>query len=111
MLLATAEQRRGLANRLARAYPGRRDPTRILHCLADMFRPSRFTAATRTPTISIICAPIRHLSCLTGGCQIPGGPDPYFQPTLPRLTDATTCSPPSNRLKISARQSLCISGD
>src|SRR5277367_4778671 len=38
MLLAMAERRLGVADRLARSFPDRRDPTRILHTRADMIR-------------------------------------------------------------------------
>ena len=38
MLLAMAERRLGIADRLARLVPDRRDPTRITHTLADMIR-------------------------------------------------------------------------
>ena len=38
MLLAMAERRLGIANRLARIFPDRRDPTRITHSFADMIR-------------------------------------------------------------------------
>ena len=38
MLLAMAERRLGVADRLARCFPDRRDPTRILHTRADMIR-------------------------------------------------------------------------
>ena len=38
MLLAMAERRLGLADRLARVFPDRREPTRVVHSLVDMFR-------------------------------------------------------------------------
>ena len=38
MLLAMAERRLGVADRLARCFPDRRNPTRILHTRADMIR-------------------------------------------------------------------------
>ena len=38
MLLAMAERRLGLADKLARVFPDRRDPTRVVHSLVDMFR-------------------------------------------------------------------------
>jgi hypothetical protein len=41
MLLAMAERRQGIADRLARSFPNRRDPSRITHTLADMIRTSR----------------------------------------------------------------------
>ncbi len=42
MLLAMAERRLGLANNLARVFPDRRDPTRVVHSLVDMFRARMF---------------------------------------------------------------------
>src|ERR1700721_1802328 len=38
MLLAMAERRLGVADRLARCFPDRRDPMRILHTRSDMIR-------------------------------------------------------------------------
>lgn len=38
MLLAMAERRLGVAERLARCFPDRRDSARITHTLADMIR-------------------------------------------------------------------------
>ena len=38
MLLSLAERRLGVAERLARCIPDRRDPTRIAHAIADMIR-------------------------------------------------------------------------
>ena len=38
MLLSLAERRLGVAERLARCVPDRRDPTRIAHTIADMIR-------------------------------------------------------------------------
>jgi hypothetical protein len=35
MLLAMAERRLGLADNLARVFPDRRDPTRVVHSLVD----------------------------------------------------------------------------
>src|SRR6266478_5533777 len=42
MLLAMAERRLGLADNLARVFPDRRDPTRVVHSLVDMFRAPMF---------------------------------------------------------------------
>ena len=42
MLLAMAERRLGLADKLALVFPDRRDPTRVLHSLVDMFRSRMF---------------------------------------------------------------------
>ena len=41
MLLSLAERRLGIAERLARLVPDRRDPTRITHSIADMIRARR----------------------------------------------------------------------
>ena len=38
MLLSMAERRLGVAQRLARCIPDRRDPSRIAHTIADMIR-------------------------------------------------------------------------
>jgi hypothetical protein len=66
MLLAMAERRLGLAAKLARVFPDRRDPTRIVHSLADMFRARMFA----------IC------------CGYDTGRDLCSQPTLSRLENA-----------------------
>ena len=42
MLLSMAERRLGVAQRLARYIPDRRDPSRIAHTIADMIRASVF---------------------------------------------------------------------
>src|SRR3954464_2788731 len=42
MLLAMAERRLGLAYSGARVFPDRRDPTRVVHGLVDMFRARMF---------------------------------------------------------------------
>jgi hypothetical protein len=39
---AMAERRLGLADNLARVFPDRRDPTRVVHSLGDMFRARMF---------------------------------------------------------------------
>jgi hypothetical protein len=43
MLLSMAERRIGVAERLARCFPDRRDPARITRTLADMIRARIFT--------------------------------------------------------------------
>ncbi|MBB4201212.1 hypothetical protein GGD83_005050, partial [Rhodoblastus sphagnicola] len=45
MLLSMAERRLDIAERLARCFPDARDPTRIIHTLADMIRARVFTIA------------------------------------------------------------------
>jgi len=47
MLLAMAERRLGLADKLARVFPDRRDPTRVVHSLVDMFRARMFANLLR----------------------------------------------------------------
>ena len=42
ILLAMAERRLGLADNLARVFPDRRDPTRVVYSLVDMFRARMF---------------------------------------------------------------------
>src|SRR5258707_12520762 len=42
MILAMAERRLGLADNSARMFPDRRDPTRVVHSLVDMFRARMF---------------------------------------------------------------------
>ena len=46
MLLAMAERRLGVADRLARRFPDHRDPSRILHTRADMIRARIHAIAT-----------------------------------------------------------------
>lgn len=45
MLLAMAERRLGIAQRLARCFPDDRDPARVTHSLADMIRARTFAIA------------------------------------------------------------------
>src|SRR3954466_13527350 len=71
MLLAMAERRLGLADNLARVFPDRRDPSESCTALSrcSALACSRSAAATRTPTTSIICGPIRHSSWPAAGCR------------------------------------------
>ena len=71
MLLAMADRRLGIAERLARCFPDRRDPLRITHTLADMVRARILAIACdmKMPTISTLCALIPLSSSLAGGCQ------------------------------------------
>jgi len=46
MLLAMAERRLGLADNLARVFPDRRDRTRVVHSLVDMFRATSITCGS-----------------------------------------------------------------
>ena len=72
MLLAMAERRLGLADNLARVFPDRRDPTRVVHSLVDMFRARMFAICCGyEETTSIICGPIQHSSWPADGCRTP----------------------------------------
>ena len=51
LLLAMADRRLGIADRLARRFPDRRDPTRVTHTLADMIR-ARILAIARGPVFA-----------------------------------------------------------
>src|SRR5271170_4709740 len=89
MLLAMAERRLGVADRLARCFPDRRDPARILHTRADMIRARIHAIACgyedaddldflRTdPTFKLPCGRLPE----TGG-------DLCSQPTLSRMENA-----------------------
>jgi hypothetical protein len=52
MLLAMAERRLCLADNLARVFPDRRDPTRVVHSLVDMFR-ARMSAMPTSMFVNI----------------------------------------------------------
>jgi hypothetical protein len=69
MLLAQADRRLGIADRLARVIPDGRDQDRVTHLLPDILRAriSPSPAAMKTPTTSTGCAPIRPSSWLAGG--------------------------------------------
>jgi hypothetical protein len=62
-----------LADKLARVFPDRRDPTRVLHSLVDMFRSRMFAICCgyETPTTLIICGPIPHSSWPADGYRTP----------------------------------------
>jgi len=89
MLLAMAERRLGLADRLAAAFPDRRDPSRITHTLADMIRARAFAIACgyedaddldclrRDPAFKLACGRLPD-----------SGADLCSQPTLSRLENA-----------------------
>ena len=74
MLLALAERRMGIADRLAAEITDRRDPRRVVHALSDILRLAYWLmpAATKMPMTSIICVAILRSSwpavtCLTAG--------------------------------------------
>ena len=89
MLLAMAERRLGIAARLARLVPDRRDPTRVTHTLADMIRARIFAIAMgyedaddldhlrRDPAFKLACGRLPD-----------SGGDLCSQPTLSRLENA-----------------------
>jgi len=89
MLLAMAERRLGLADRLARVFPDRRDPTRIIHSLADMFRARMFAICCGYEDADDLdhlrCDPAFKLAC---GRLPDTGRDLCSQPTLSRLENA-----------------------
>jgi hypothetical protein len=82
MLLATAERRLGLAAKLAAVIPDRRDPTRIVHSLADIIR-------ARILAIACGYEDADDLDSLRG--------DPAFKLACGRLPDsgADLCSQPT----------------
>ena len=63
MLLAMAERRLGIADRLAACFPDRRDPMRVRHSLGDMIRPhpGDRLVVTKIATTWISCASIRAI--------------------------------------------------
>ena len=89
MLLAMAERRLGLAARLARVFPDRRDPTRIVHSLADMFRARMFAICCGYEDADDLdhlrFDPAFKLAC---GRLPDTGRDLCSQPTLSRLENA-----------------------
>ena len=86
MLLSMAERRLGIAERLARCFPDARDPTRIIHTLADMIRARVFAIACgyedandlehlrKDPAFKLACGRLPET-----------GVDLCSQPTLSRL--------------------------
>jgi hypothetical protein len=89
MLLAMAERRLGIADRLAHAFPDRRDPSRITHTLADMIRARTFAIACGYEDADDLdCLrtdPAFKLAC---GRLPDSGADLCSQPTLSRLENA-----------------------
>ncbi|UTD25595.1 IS1380 family transposase [Bradyrhizobium sp. WD16] len=89
MLLAMAERRLGIADRLARAFPDRRNPSRITHTLADMIRARTFAIACGYEDADDLdCLrtdPAFKLAC---GRLADSGADLCLQPTLSRLENA-----------------------
>ena len=89
MLLVMAEKRLGIADRLARLIPDRRDPTRITHTLADMIRARVFAICCGYEDADDLDAlrtdPAFKLAC---GRLPDTGRDLCSQPTLSRLENA-----------------------
>jgi len=89
MLLAMAERRLGIAQRLARCFPDARNPARITHTLADMIRARVFAIACGYEDANDLeylrKDPAFKLAC---GRLPDSGVDLYSQPTLSRLENA-----------------------
>lgn len=89
MLLAMAERRLGIADRLARIFPDRRDPARITHSFADMIRARIFAICCGYEDADDLdhlrSDPAFKLAC--GRLPDTGG-DLCSQPTLSRLENA-----------------------
>jgi hypothetical protein len=89
MLLSMAERRLGIAERLARCFPDARDPTRIVHTLADMIRARVFAIACGYEDANDLehlrKDPAFKLAC---GRLPDTGVDLCSQPTLSRLENA-----------------------
>ncbi len=86
MLLGMAEGRLGIAERLARCFPDRRDPTRITHTFADMIRARIFAISCGYEDADDLdflrTDPAFKLAC---GRLPDSGVDLCSQPTLSRL--------------------------
>ena len=89
MLLSMAERRLGIAERLARCFPDRRDPLRITHTLADMVRARILAIACGYEDADDLDAlrvdPAFKLAC---GRLPDTGANLCSQPTLSRLENA-----------------------
>ena len=89
MLLSLAERRLGIAERLARLIPDRRDPTRITHSFADMVRARIFAICCGYEDAddldTLRTDPAFKLAC---GRLPDTGVDLCSQPTLSRLENA-----------------------
>ena len=89
MLLSMAERRLGVAERLARCLPDRRDPARITHTLADMIRARIFAISCGyedADDLDFLRAdPAFKLAC---GRLPDTGRDLCSQPTMSRLENA-----------------------
>jgi hypothetical protein len=84
-----AERRLGLADNLARVFPDRRDPTRVVHSLVDMFRARMFAICCGYEDADDLdhlrSDPAFKLAC---GRLPDTGRDLCSQPTLSRLENS-----------------------
>src|SRR3954451_19441540 len=91
MLLAQAERRLGIAERLARLIPDHRDPARVTHAIIDMIRARIFAIACGYEDCNdfgpLRADPAFKLAC---GHGPESGADLASQPTLSRLENAPT---------------------
>jgi hypothetical protein len=91
MLLAGIERRLGIADRLAKLVPDRRDPSRVTHRLADMIRARLFAICCGYEDCNdfdrLRCDPAFKLAC---GRLPDSGADLASQPTLSRLENTPT---------------------
>jgi hypothetical protein len=91
MLLAMADRRLGLSDRLARCFPDHRDPLRITHTLADMIRARVLAIACGYEDADDLdflrMDPAFKLAC---GRLPDSGVDLCSQPTLSRLENGPT---------------------
>src|SRR3954463_2535526 len=89
MLLAQAERRLGIAERLAPFIPDRRDPERVKHACVDMIRARIFAIACGYEDCNdfdfLRADPVFKLAC---GRLPETGTDLASQPTLSRLENA-----------------------
>ena len=89
MLLSMADRRLGVADRLARCLPDRRDRSRIAHTIADMIRARAFAICCGyedADDLDVLrCDPAFKLAC---GRLPDSGRDLCSQPTLSRLENA-----------------------
>ena len=90
MLLLLAEQRLGIAERMARLIPDQRDPTRITHSFADMIRARIFAICCGYEDCddldTLRTDPAVKLAC---GRLPDSGVELCSQPTLSRLESAS----------------------
>ena len=89
MLLSMAERRLGVAERLARCFPDRRDPAWITHTLADMIRARIFAISRRYEDADALDFPRADPVFKLARGRLPDtGRDLCSQPTLSRLENA-----------------------